>query len=263
MRGPLRHFIAITAFAVGTAAGPDAAAAECRPEANIFVLGALHGLHETEDSFSYDVLRSTISSIRPDVLVLEVRPDELSSRSATPGRPEYPAVIWPLLDRTGWKAVAMEPGGEEFSRITGAAGNAIAAARQQDPSGSDAVDRLDRAIDTALAAYWDEPADAQDDVTAVLAEAGLSTRFRVYGPTFQTAQQEWDAFMAGRASDAARVNPCARVLVLSSFRNRATLSRLIAAALPGRVADMERFLRDGQVKPLALLSKAEAAGGVP
>ena len=43
----------------------------------VFVIGSLHGLHETEQSFSFVALQRILAKAAPQVIVLEVRPDEL------------------------------------------------------------------------------------------------------------------------------------------------------------------------------------------
>jgi len=39
-------------------------------DSEVFVLGALHGLHEQEESFGYAELERVIEEIKPDVLLL-------------------------------------------------------------------------------------------------------------------------------------------------------------------------------------------------
>jgi hypothetical protein len=106
----------------GTIGCPVSLAAKPEAQPDVFVLGALHELHKSEESFSFDDLREALLELKADVWVLEVRPAELTARSHTPGRPEYPAVIWPLLKQTRAVAVAMEPGGDEFKSRQARAG---------------------------------------------------------------------------------------------------------------------------------------------
>ncbi len=116
----ITHFMSLLGLPLLAARLTPAHAAA--PDHPVLVIGALHDLHEREPAFGYDQLRAAIRAFIPDILVLEVRPDELDERKPTPGRPEYPAVIWPLLAETGVEAVAMEPGGEAFKAIAGALG---------------------------------------------------------------------------------------------------------------------------------------------
>ncbi|MGH7712366.1 MAG: hypothetical protein ACREOG_13840, partial [Gemmatimonadaceae bacterium] len=108
----------------------------------IFIVGALHSLHGTEPGFDFAALRRVIDAIKPDVMVLEVRPDELQERKDTPGRPEYPQVVWPMLKERTIQAIAMEPGEPLFSELVGAASSASNQFRQRDSSAAAFWSRL-------------------------------------------------------------------------------------------------------------------------
>lgn len=204
------------------------------PDNPVLVIGALHDLHSREPAFGYDQLRAAILAFAPDILVLEVRPDELAERKATPGRPEYPAVIWPLLAAMDVKAVAMEPGGELFEAIAGEAGAAFDALKRHDPDGSAALSRLNGNVDEILLIHWQRPAQVQDDTTASMTAGVQAAQFALAGPAFAAAQARWDGHMSLQALEAVRAHPDKRVMVIGSYRNRALLERVVRAAAPQR-----------------------------
>lgn len=218
------------------------AEAKARPRsAPVLVVGALHELHELEPAFDYDRLRTAIADFKPDVLVLEVRPDELAIRKATPGRPEYPAVIWPMLASSRVRAVAMEPGGAAFDEITGRAGSAIDAFRTRDPHGTAAFVALESAAKTALIEYWKAPAMVQDDTTGTVIQGMREMHFALAGDALASAQSKWDNYMAEVAVQTVRANPNKRVLVLGSYKNRALLEDAIKRKAPRRIIDAEAW----------------------
>lgn len=221
-------------LAVPLAAAAGARAPAVPPADAVLVVGALHALHEREPAFDFARLRSAIVAFAPDVMVLEVRPDELAGRKATPGRPEYPAVIWPLLAQTDTTAVAMEPGGDSFTAISGAASAAFAALRERDPAGAAALARLDAAAEDILLAYWQSAAQVQDETTATLAAGQQAAQIALAGPSFAAAQARWDAHMAAQALVAIRDHPGKRVMVIGSYRNRALLEGAVRDAVPTR-----------------------------
>lgn len=223
-------------------AAPAQAASPEAPD-GVYVLGALHGLHAEEPGFDYDRLAAVIAAMKPDVLVLEVRPDELEGRTETPGRPEYPKVVWPYLASHRVTAVAMEPGGARFKEITGAVGARIAAFEAADPQGAARWKRMGQSMRIALQAHWTRPADTQDQVTADLAEAEATAAVQRLGPAFGASQSEWDGHMVGEAWAAVLAHPGKRVLVLGSYRNRATLEAGLRSAAPDRIVDVEAWLR--------------------
>lgn len=200
----------------------------------VLVIGALHDLHDSEPAFGYDGLRAAIVAFAPDILVLEVRPDELAEQKPTPGRPEYPAVVWPLLAQMRVEAVAMEPGGDTFKAITGEAGAAFDRLKKDNPEGAAALSRLDSATDEILLNYWKSAAQVQDETTASMATGLYAAQVALAGPGFAAAQSQWESFMSGQALQAVRANPCKRVMIIGSYKNRATLERAVRHAAPQR-----------------------------
>lgn len=225
---PMRYFLSL--LAAPLLAATPAIASDDR----VLVIGALHHLHEREPAFGYDQLRAAIIAFAPDVLVLEVRPDELAERKATPGRPEYPAVIWPLLALMKTATVAMEPGGDLFKAITGEAGAAFAALKQRDPGGAEALSRFDTAAEDILLVHWQSAGQVQDQTTAALAAGVQAAQFALAGPAFAAAQSRWENHMSEQVLQAMRAHPGKRVMVIASHKNRAMLERTVREAAPQR-----------------------------
>lgn len=216
-------------------AGPAPAAGSVAPTDQVIVIGALHALHEREPGFGYDRLGAAIRSFAPDILVLEVRPDELAERKETPGRPEYPAVVWPLLARSDVEAVAMEPGGASFDAISGAAGAAFTAFRTRDPDGSAALLQFEAQMNQVLLVHWRTPADVHNESTATIVAGLQAAQFALVGGAFVAAQREWDDFMAARAIDVVRSNPGKRIMIIGSYKNHRLLETAVGAAAPERI----------------------------
>ncbi|MBL8656684.1 MAG: hypothetical protein JNJ92_04900 [Altererythrobacter sp.] len=218
-------------------AAPLPSAGAIAADDTVMVLGALHGLHEREPAFPYDRLRAAIIAFAPDVLILEVRPDELAGRTQTPGRPEYPAMVWPLLATLKADVVAMEPGGAVFEQISGQAGAAFDELKRRDPGGAAALKRLDEAAEDVLMSYWERPGQVQDDQTASLAAGLQAAQFALAGPAFAAAQARWDGHMAAQILRTVRANPVKRVMVIASYKNRAVLERAVHDVVPRRMID--------------------------
>ena len=236
---PITHFMSLPGLPLLAAGLTPAHAAA--PDHPVLVIGALHDLHEREPAFGYDQLRAAIRAFMPDILVLEVRPDELDERKPTPGRPEYPAVIWPLLAETGVEAVAMEPGGEAFKVIAGEAGAAFDALGRNNPDGAAALSRLGAQVDDILLLHWQRAGQVQDDTTASLTAGVQAAQFALAGSAFAAAQARWDGHMSARMLDVVRANPGKRVMVIGSYKNRAMLQNAAQAAAPQRVINASQW----------------------
>jgi hypothetical protein len=202
---------------------------------SVLVVGALHDLHDREPAFGYDRLRAAILAFAPDILVLEVRPDELAERKPTPGRPEYPTVIWPLIVQMRVEAVAIEPGGETFKKITGQAGAAFDKLKKQNPEGAAALSRFDTATEEVLLNYWRNAAQVQDETTVSLASGLLAAQFALAGQDFVAAQSRWDGHMSDKVLQTVRANPGKRIMVIGSYKNREMLNRAVREVAPTRV----------------------------
>jgi hypothetical protein len=235
--------LAFLMMAALTMTGLALQAEPARAEGEVYVVGALQRLHATEPGFGYAHLRRILDAARPDVVVLEVRPDELAARGETPGRPEYPQVVWPYLRNHPVAAAPMEPGGEAFARMSGAAGAAIETMERDAPEAAKAWSRMQVSTDAALQAYWRHPADAHDAVTADVVQASADRQAALAGGAYAAAQAEWDGYMADRAREAVLAHPGKRVLILASYRNRHLIEAAVRAAAPGRVVDMPGWLK--------------------
>jgi hypothetical protein len=228
-------------FALSLCAG-FAAPARAQPADGVYVVAAVQRLHATEPAYSYDHLRRILEAVRPDVVVLEVRPDEAAERKDTPGRPEYPNVVWPWLADHPLPVISMEPGGKAFAEMTGAAGAMFDRFDREKPQAAAYMSSLRKSLSAALLAHWDHPADAHDRMTADLVRAEALAQAELGGGQFATSQAGWDGFMVARAREAISAHPGKRILILASYRNL----QAFRDGLKGepRLVDVEPWLRE-------------------
>lgn len=239
-----RALLSLAAFAVfgsGVCAAADQASRD--RAADVYIVGALHGLHEREDSFDYAALSRVIDGIDPEVLVLEVRPDELTERKDTPGRPEYPKTVWPWLRGKTVAAIALELGNPEFTRRVTLVGERFAAFKQGEPRKSAWWSSYQTSLEQALLAHWRRASQTHDRVTEDLARSYYLTQYAVLSSELQQLQEQWDEEMVALARAAVRDNPDKKVLILVSYRNRHRFVDAIRLLAPERLVDMERWLR--------------------
>jgi hypothetical protein len=236
--------IAATAalIAMALTASPTRAGGQVDGSDAIFIVGAIHGLHETEESFGYRQLRELIQEIEPDVMLLEVRPDELAERKETPGRPEYPAVVWPMLEEADIVAIPMEPGGELFTQMVTKATHLAEAFESFRPDEHSFWTSYGKSLDLALQQHWTTLAETHDRVTADLMRSRSVLIAALSGETWAAGQGRWDAYMVDRAREAIEANPGKKILVLGSYRNRHVFVDQLKEKYGPRVVDMERWL---------------------
>lgn len=239
LHGAIRYCV-IAALVLGVAATAGRAAS--RDDNGIYIVGGLHALHETEESFDYAALEELIDAIDPEVMLLEVRPDELAERKETPGRPEYPAVIWPMLDESDVTAVGMEPGDPLFTEMVTRAREMREMLERERPGDQAFLSSYGEALEEALMAHWTTLPRTQDDVTGSLMRGRYIVRFAVAGEIAEQGQTRWDEHMVGVARRAIAANPDKRILVLGSYRNRHVFVEALRADFAERVVDMQQWL---------------------
>lgn len=238
---PLRLLLALTLCA-GFAAPAHAQGAHGQPADGVYVVAAIQRLHAVEPAYGYADLRRILDAVKPDVVILEVRPDEAAERKDTQGRPEYPNVVWPWLADHPLPVISMEPGGKDFARMSGAASAMFETFGKDKPQAAAYMGSLRKSLSVALQDHWRHPADAHDQVTADLVRAEALAQAELGGPQFETSQAAWDGFMVARAREAIAANPGKRILVLASYRNLDTF-RVGLQGEP-RLVDIEPWLRE-------------------
>lgn len=209
----------------------------------VIVIGALHQLHGKEPSFDYAALERAVRRAAPAVIVLEVRADELQGRTETPGRPEYPAVLWQLLQEVRAETVAMEPSGDTFRQLSQRASAAYAQFKSLDPVAADNLSKLESAAEAVLLRHWRSPADTQDRLTAEICTTISHAQESLAGPELAAVQAEWDAYMVARVRAALLANPDKRILVVASYKNRAMIEEAVRSVAPDRAVSAESWLK--------------------
>lgn len=232
----MRSMTLVALAIMGTIAAPAAA-----KDTELFILGALHGLHEQEESFGYDELERVIEAIKPDVVMLEVTPEELAGKLETKGRPEYPKVVWPMLARLPVRAYAMEPGQPLYGELTGDAGARWGEFKKFSPADDAALTAHSTATSNILLAHWKSVADTQDAATDALGQARAELSAAMVAGT-SAGQVNWDAFMVETVKSAIAANPGSRILVLGSYRNRFMFVEELNKVDGAKLVDMRGWL---------------------
>lgn len=198
----------------------DAALPPAAEQAQVFVLGTLYKRHEAVARYDLATLRHTLAAIRPDALVLDVTPNELSTRKVWPGKIEYPAVIFPFIDAGRYRVYAAEPDEPMFSEIVQSIIGENRALERAHPDVSEGLKRFADATYGALYAAWQSPADVNSEVTDRVMAGKQALESRLAGPVRGRAGERWNRHVLDVILKAVRENPGRRVLVLVGVENR-------------------------------------------
>jgi len=234
LRKPVRILLAaMLAFFVSAA---HAAPAE------VYLIGTLYQRHDQVPAFSADVLRRVILAIKPDVLVLDVTPDELAKKVVHPSKIEYTRTVFPLLAGQPFVVYPAEPAEPMFTEIVSGLTARLRQWEQQDPAAAATYKRTERALFGVLIPYWNTASRVQNDVTAEALASLAGTQEMLVGDVLKTANARWDKHTADAVVAAAAKHPGTRILVLTGIRNRPHVKAHLAGAPQVRLVDMPAWL---------------------
>ncbi|MEI7037603.1 hypothetical protein [Fulvimonas yonginensis] len=190
-----------------------AVAAARPPAATVIVLDTLHQMHAQVPAYDNAVLRRTIERLHPDVLCVELQPDDLETRPAEPNKQEYPAVIYPLIDRHHYRVYAMEAPEPLAGRILAPYRANAAAFDARQPARSEAFGKYTDGLYAALQAHWTSPADVNDATTDLAMRAKHALQEALMGPAEHAGWRAWNTHFLQVIQRAARENPGRRIVV--------------------------------------------------
>jgi hypothetical protein len=181
--------------------------------AKIIVLDTLHQMHAEVPAYGNATLGRIIEKLKPDVLCVELQPDDLTSRPPEKTKQEYPAVIYPLIDRHRYRVYAMEPAEPLYTTLlTPYRGNTDAFDTRQ-PARADAFGKYSDGLYAALKAHWTSPATVNDATTDAAFRAKHLLQEALMGPGEHVGWEAWNSHFLEVIQRAARENPGRRIVV--------------------------------------------------
>jgi hypothetical protein len=207
-------------------------------ETQLFILSTVTRLHPELSYYDFGELRRRILDVRPDVIVLEVRPDELAERKETPGRPEYPAVVFPLLQEKRYATYPMEPGEPVFGEMVKSYATLLQRFKETQPDAAATLNAYEAAAVAALRACWHSPAAVNSPLTDRIIEAKHQLQSAIMGPERATGWARWNDYMVDGVKRAVAENPGKRILALVGYDNAYWLRTRLANLSDARVIDM-------------------------
>lgn len=188
--------------------------AQAGEKTEVAVLSVMHKLHAEMPYYGFDDLERIIESLDPDVLCVELQPDDLKTRPGENTKQEYPRVVYPLIDEHGYRVYAMEPAEPEFSELLQPYLEANRRFAEKQPEQSAVLDRFIESTYGALNAYWQSPADVNGEITDHVFRAKHDMQGVLAGAGERQGWDNWNSHFLGVIETAARENPGKRVLVI-------------------------------------------------
>ena len=192
---------------------PMAAMAQAAPATGV-VLDTLHQMHAEVPVYDNTALGRAIERLRPDVLCVELQPDDLSARPPEQTKQEYPAVIYPLIDRRHVRVYAMEPAEPLYDTLLAPYRANTVAFNRHEPAQAKAFGQYVDGLYAVLKARWTSPAAVNDEVTDAALRAKHALQEALMGPAERAGWEAWNGHFLEVIQRAARENPGRRIVVL-------------------------------------------------
>ncbi|UGB37189.1 hypothetical protein [Frateuria soli] len=205
----MRWWMLVTAWL----ALPMAAMAQTTP-ATVVVLDTLHQMHATVPAYDNATLGRAIERLRPDVLCVELQPGDLAARPPEETKQEYPAVIYPLIDRHHYRVYAMEPAEPLYGALLAPYRANTVAFSSREPALARALGQYVDGLYAVLKARWTSPAAVNDEITDTALRGKHALQEALMGPAERTGWEAWNGHLLEVVERAARENPGRRVVVL-------------------------------------------------
>ena len=209
------------------------------------MLGTLYKRHDTVAVYDLATLRRIILAIKPDVVVLDVNPDELKENKVHPSKIEYPQVIFPLVKSENYIAYAAEPPEPMFSEIVQAGTKAFQQFEKETPDKASALKQYTASLYETLKLSWRTPADVNSSLT----DKVLSGKQALQGnfvAVFEENERRWNQHTTDIVLRAVKENPKRRVLVLIGIENCYWVRNALRNNSKTNLIDMERWLQTNQ-----------------
>jgi hypothetical protein len=197
-----------------TAAAPRRARpAPARP-AEVVVLATLHQFHAEIRAYSFETLSSVIERLKPDVLAVELTDADLRSRREQQTKVEYPRSVFPLLDRKGYAAVALEPPEPKFSQLVQRFRRAGQELRATAPDRAAAFGTYQEALYAMLFERWTSVEAVNSVETDALLEAKHRYQEALFGAEEVEAWEGWNQHFLEQILRASAEHRGQRIVVL-------------------------------------------------
>lgn len=198
----------ITLFVVLSA--PNAFA-QTRTE--VFVLSTLHQFHGKNNSYTFEKLSQIVEGYRPDIIAVELTPEDLRTRKEQKTKVEYQKSIFPSADKIGAKMVPLEPAEPKFSELVGLIRASDSELREKKPDAAEGFSAYVDALYGYLFGYWKSAAEVNSARTDALSEVKHNYQNSLYGEKQEKGWEGWNSHFLEKILETARANKGSRILV--------------------------------------------------
>ncbi len=213
------------------------------PSSDVVVLCALHQLHEQAPFYTYADLSAAVEKLHPDVLAVELTPEDLKDRVEQKNKREYQNSVYPLLRRHNWATVALEPEGPRRTELIGLLRGAEQELQKTAPQKDEAFDTYNDTLFKYLLSEWHSGVDVNASWTDRLFAVKHSFQHSLYGLQEEQGWEGWNQYFLQQIVTASKQNPGKRIVVIVGVEHGYWLREHLRKQGEVKVLDTEDLLR--------------------
>ncbi|QQS40515.1 MAG: hypothetical protein IPM63_14255 [Acidobacteriota bacterium] len=227
----------ITLFVVLSA--PNAFA---QTHTEVLVLSTLHQFHGKDNSYTFEELSEIVESYRPNIIAVELTPEDLRTRKEQKTKVEYQKSIFPSADKIKAKMVPMEPAEPKFSELVGLIRASDSELGEKKPDAADGFSTYVDALYGYLFDHWRSAAEVNSARTDALFEVKHAYQNSLYGEKQEKGWEGWNSHFLEKVLETARANKGSRILVTVGAEHSYWLREKLGEQEGIRLIDAETFL---------------------
>lgn len=183
-------------------------------KAEVFVLSTLHQFHSDSKYYSFQTLSNTIEKIKPDVLAVELTPQDLESRKEQKTKIEYQKSVFPLIEKNKYQTIALEPAEPLYSEIIDLLKESNKENQEKFPQKIEAFSVYSNSLYDYLFKHWNSVKAVNSKETDAHFEVKHQFQNRLFGEKEAKVWNDWNSYFLTQILDAAAKNKGKRILVL-------------------------------------------------
>jgi predicted MPP superfamily phosphohydrolase len=185
-----------------------------KKKTQIFVLSALHQLHEQTKFYSFETLSEIIEKQKPDVLAVELTVSDLQTRKEQKNKQEYQRSVFPLLDKHKYTVVPLEPAEPKFSEIVSLVRESEKELREKSSEKGEAFSVYNRLLFDYFLKTWTSPLDVNSAQTDALFEVKHNYQNELFGAKQVQGWNAWNRHFLEVILEAAEKHQGKKIVVL-------------------------------------------------
>ena len=213
----------------------------------IMVLSTLHRFHEEIGYYTYEHLSRIIEHFSPDILAVELTPDDLDSRKPQRVKSEYQHSVYPMMETKPWKVIPLEPEEPKYSELVQMGRRATETLAREHPEAMEGFGLYVNALYEVLLHWWDSPLDVNSVETDRHFEVKHKYQGALFGKDEEDGWELWNRHFLEQILDAGASCPKCRMLVLVGVEHSYWLRKALREQKGVRLLEPEPVLQSMRI----------------